>query len=174
MYFPYFVIISTWTLVGVLNLKKLEFLSPKDALYQVWLKLAQRFLSEKIFLISLMYFRYFVFTFLCKKAGPFIWKNWNPLTKDALCQVWLKLPKRFWRRRRKCEKFTTTPTTSMMTDNRQILIRKANQSWRSYFWIGRLSTLLDSRISIVQILIKIHTHVSIFNTISCVDCQFHL
>ena len=43
--------------------------------------------------------------------------------KDAMCQVWLKLTQWFWRRL-KCEKFTTT--TTMMTDNGQILIRKTH------------------------------------------------
>ena len=49
-----------------------------------------------------------------------------PSPKDALCQVWLKLTQWFWRRRWKCEKFTTMPTTT--TDNGQILIRKAHLS----------------------------------------------
>ena len=43
MYFPYFVnIISSWK-----NLNKLEIKSSKDALCQVWLKLAQWFCMEK-------------------------------------------------------------------------------------------------------------------------------
>ena len=42
--------------------------------------------------------------------------NFEPLSpKNALCQVWLKLALWFWRRRRKCEKFTTTPTTTPTT-----------------------------------------------------------
>ena len=45
--------------------------------------------------------------------------------KDDLYQVWLNLAQWFWRRRWKCEKFTTPTTT---TDNRQILIRKAHLS----------------------------------------------
>ena len=54
-------------------------------------------------------------------AWLFIWINFEyPSPKDALCQVWLKLAQWFWRRRWKCEKFTTT------TDNGQISIRKAH------------------------------------------------
>ena len=30
----------------------------------------------------------------------------SPSSKDALCQVWLKLAQWFWRRRSKCEKLT--------------------------------------------------------------------
>ena len=61
----------------------------------------------------------------------------SPSPKDALCQVRLKLAKWFWRRRWKCEKFTTTTTTTTTTtpttpttDNGQILIRKAHLSLR--------------------------------------------
>ena len=43
--------------------------------------------------------------------------------KDALCLFWLKLAKKFWRRRWKCEKFRRTTTTT--TVNGQIFIRKA-------------------------------------------------
>ena len=53
-----------------------------------------------------------------------------PSSKEALCQVLLKLDQWFWRTRWKCEKFTTTPTTSpttiTTTDNAQI--RKAHLS----------------------------------------------
>ena len=41
-----------------------------------------------------------------------------PLPKDALCQVWLKLAQWFWRRRWKCEKFTTTTTTTTTTTDK--------------------------------------------------------
>ena len=61
----------------------------------------------------------------------------SPSHKNALCKVWLKLARWFWRRRWKCEKFmmttTTTTTTSSTTttaDNGQILIRKAQLSFR--------------------------------------------
>ena len=43
-------------------------------------------------------------------------------SKDALCQVWLKLVQRFWRRRWKCEKFTDGRTDERMdrrTDRRR-------------------------------------------------------
>ena len=43
MYFHFFVFISHWNKAGPLHLNKLESPSPKDALCQVWLKLAQWF-----------------------------------------------------------------------------------------------------------------------------------
>ena len=52
--------------------------------------------------------------------------NWIPSPKDALCQYWLKVGHRFWRRRRKCEKVTTT-------NNGQTSIRIAHLSlWLSW------------------------------------------
>ena len=73
--------------------------SAKDALCNVWLKLAQwfwwrRFLKfVKVFLL----FRYIISPW--KKAGPSLIKMNSPSAKDALCQVWLKLAQWFWRRR---------------------------------------------------------------------------
>ena len=55
----------------------------------------------------------------------------SPSPKDALCQDLLKLVLWFWRRKWKCEKFTTTTTTrTPTTDTGQILIRKADLSLR--------------------------------------------
>ena len=69
---------------GVLHLKKehLEFTSPKDALCQVWLKLAQWFWRRSF--KFWFFFRYFVIISPWKKGGVL-------LTQDAFCQVWLKL-----------------------------------------------------------------------------------
>ena len=47
MYYCYFVIISPWKRAWALPLNKLEFPSPRDALCQVWLKLAQWFWRSK-------------------------------------------------------------------------------------------------------------------------------
>ena len=46
---------------GTLHLNKLESPSPKDALCQVWLKLAQWFWRRRFFLLSSMYSRHFAF-----------------------------------------------------------------------------------------------------------------
>ena len=57
-------------------------------------------LEKKIFLISSMYFRYFLIISPWKRAEPFIWAIEKPLLpKDALCQVWLQLDQWFCRRR---------------------------------------------------------------------------
>ena len=53
-------------------LYKLEYPSPKNALYQVWLLLAQWF-RRKRFWILLMHFCYFVIISPWKKARSFIW-----------------------------------------------------------------------------------------------------
>ena len=73
--------------------------SPKDALCQIWLKLAQRF-WRRIFLN-------FVNVFSLSRNDHPLEKGWtlhlnkfeSPSPKDALCQVWLKLAQWFWGRR---------------------------------------------------------------------------
>ena len=112
----------------VLHLNKLESSSPKDALWQVWLKLVQWFLfcfehillisskglgtssnnllvpllvalEKKIFLISSMFFLLFIIISPWKRADPSFEQNGSPSPKDALCKVWLKLVQWFVRRR---------------------------------------------------------------------------
>ena len=63
----------------ILQLNKLELPSPKNALCQVWLKLAQWLRRRISFLISTMYFRHFLIISPWKGAGPFISPNLNPL-----------------------------------------------------------------------------------------------
>ena len=71
----------------------LPLLSLKDALCQVWLKLAQWFWGKKIFFFILsMSFRYFLIVSPLKRARSFIWTNLNPLHPRMHAQ-W------FWRRR---------------------------------------------------------------------------
>ena len=78
---------------------KLESPSPKDALCQVKLKLAQWFLRRRFlnFIDVLSLFRnYLPFV----KGGAIrLNKLESPSSKDALCQVKLKLAPWFWRRR---------------------------------------------------------------------------
>ena len=75
----------------VLNLNKLESPSPKDALSQVWLKLAQWFRRKS-------FFKYFnVFSLFCnylplgKGMVLHLNKLESPLPKDAFCQVLVKI-----------------------------------------------------------------------------------
>ena len=140
---------TLWELNGF-SFKQIESPTPKDALWQVWLKLVQWFSRRRYFLISSMYFRYFViisplekgwalfeqtwilFTQECfvpnldetgtvilekkiflnfvnvfllfhnylpwKKAFEQIWVPLHP-GMHALCQVWMKLTKWFWKRK---------------------------------------------------------------------------
>ena len=90
MYFRYFIIIFPW--------KRTESQSLKDALCQVWFKLAHWFWRSRS-KISLMYFCYFEIISPWKRAWPLIWKNLNPLNPRMLCAnyVWLKLASWFLR-----------------------------------------------------------------------------
>ena len=74
----------------VLHLNKLESPSPKKALCQIWLKLAEWFWRRSFFKISSMYFRNFDIIYPWKRVGSFIWTNLNPLHPRMLCAkfVW--------------------------------------------------------------------------------------
>ena len=80
------------------HLNKHESSSPKDALCQVWLKLAQWFWRRRFlnFVNVLSLFRSYL---PLEKGGAFhLNKDDSSSPKDALCQVWLKLAQWFWRR----------------------------------------------------------------------------
>ena len=132
MYYRYFIIISPWKKAGPFIWTN-ESPSPKDALYQVWMKWAQWFWTRRFFnfVNVLLFLNYLP---LEKDRAHHLNKLESPSPKDVLCQVWLKLAHWFWRRRWKCEKFTTTTTTTTTrtTDIEQILIRKAHLS----LWLG--------------------------------------
>jgi hypothetical protein len=110
--------------------EKLEFPSPKDNLYQVWLNMAcwfwrRRFL--KIFSVFLL-FRYYL---PLEKGYPLrLNKLESPPPKDDLCQVYLKLVMWFWRRSRKCKSLQTDGQTDGQTDAGQRAIRKAHLSFQ--------------------------------------------
>ena len=78
-----------------LNLNKFESPLPKNALCQVWLKLAQWFRRRRFFNIFniILHFRYYIP--LEKGVALYLNKLESPLPKNALCQVWLKLAQWF-------------------------------------------------------------------------------
>ena len=83
-------------------------------------------LEKKIFKLRQYIFTLWLLSPLGKRHDPSFEKTWIPFTQGWFVPSLLKLFQWFWRRRNKCEKFmrTTTP----MTDNGQILIRKAHLS----------------------------------------------
>ena len=98
---------------ATLHLNKIESPSPKDAFYQVWLKLAQW-----NFVYVFLLFRYYHLSF---RAWPFIFTNLNPLYPMILCAKFgWNWPTGSGRRELKCEKLktptTTTISTTTMTD----------------------------------------------------------
>ena len=82
----------------VRQLKKLQSPSPKDALCQVWLKLAQWFWRR--FLNFDNVFSLFPNYLPLEKGGALHFNKLEaPSPKDDFYQVWLKLAQWFWRRR---------------------------------------------------------------------------
>ena len=82
----------------VLNLKKLESPSPKDALCQFRLKLTQRFWRIRYLNFVNVFSLFRNHLPLEKGVALHLNKFESPLSKDALCQVWLKLAQWFWGR----------------------------------------------------------------------------
>ena len=68
----------------VLHLNKLESPSPKDALRQVWLKLAQWFWRRWLFKFVNVFSQFRNYLPL-EKNWPFIWTNLNPLQPRIHC-----------------------------------------------------------------------------------------
>jgi hypothetical protein len=95
-----------------LNLNNLEFPWPKDNLYQVWLKLAF-WLWRKRFLKIFSVFSLFPY-YLPLEWGVALHmnKSESPLPKDDLCQLWLQLVQRFWRKSWKCKSLTDARWTT--------------------------------------------------------------
>jgi hypothetical protein len=80
-------------------LNKLEYPLLKDNLYQVWFNLACLFWRKRFLKIfsAFSLFRYYL---PLEKGYPLLLNKFeSPSPKDDLYQVWLKLAKRFWRRR---------------------------------------------------------------------------
>ena len=118
---------------GAFHLNKLESPSPMNALCQVWLKLAKWFWRRR-FLNVVNVFSLFC-NYLPLKKGGALHRNKleSPPPMNALCQVWLKLAKWFWRRRWKSEKLTDRRTdgrTDRQTDDGRKVIRKAHLSFQ--------------------------------------------
>ena len=84
---------------GALHLNKLISPSHKDALCQVWLKLAQWFSRRRFFNFVNVFSLFRNYLPLGKDGALHLNKPESPSPKDALCQVCLKLAQRFWRRR---------------------------------------------------------------------------
>ena len=133
LYFHFLVIISPWIRVGPFIWTKLNPLHPRMLCAKFGWNWPSGSGEEDSF-NSINVFLKFGNNLPLEKGGPLhLYKLELPLLKVALCHVWLKLARWFWRRRWKCEKFTTTTTTmttttTTTTDNKQILIRKPHLS----------------------------------------------
>ena len=117
-------------------------------------------MEKKIFLICQLFSQFCNYLHLEKGVALHLNKLESPSHKDDLCQVWLKLAHWFWRRRSKCEKFTTmkTKTTTMTTtDNGQIFIRKAHLSLR-FRWAKNAPFIITCLTTLSLEIAIVHTH----------------
>jgi hypothetical protein len=85
-----------WRELGAL-FEQLEFPSPKDKLYQVWLNLACKFWRRR-FLKKISAFSLFRYYLPLERCYPLsLNKLESPSPNDDLCEVWLKLAQWFLR-----------------------------------------------------------------------------
>ena len=117
-------LLTLWEFI-VFSFEEIESPSPKDALCQDWLKLAQWLWRRGFFNFVNVFSLFHNYLPLEKSRALHLNKLESPSPEDALCQVWLKLAQWFWRRRWKCEKFIDT-----RTDDGQQPIRKAYLSFQ--------------------------------------------
>ena len=112
-----------------LFIKNLSSLSlHRDTLHQVWLKFVHWFCRWQ-FLNFIYVFLLFHFNHLMEKGVALRFIKLNILFTQECFVPSLKLAQCFWRRREKCEKFTTMMMiTTTTTGNRQIVNRKAHLS----------------------------------------------
>ena len=75
----------------VLHINKLESPSPKDALCQVWLKLAQWFWRRRFFNFINVFSLFHNYLPLERGGALHLNKLESPPPRDTLCQVWLNL-----------------------------------------------------------------------------------
>ena len=87
--------------------------------------------GEKGFLISSMYFRYFVIISPWKRAGPFIWTNLNPLYLRMLCAKFgWNWPSGSGEEDENVKSLQTDGQTDRRTDDGRQVIRKAHLSFQ--------------------------------------------
>ena len=98
MYFRYFVIISPWKRARPFIWTILNSPYTKDDLCLVWLKFTPVVLEKNIFKFRKWIFVTSLLSALGKGWGLHLNKLEYPYSKDALCQVWLKLAQWFLRR----------------------------------------------------------------------------
>ena len=126
-----------------LFLNKLEFPSPKDALCQVYLKLAQWFLRRRLLNFINVYSLFHNYLPLEKDVAVDLNIFESPSPKDSLCQVWLKMAQWFLRRRWKCEKFTDGQTERQRTTGDQkssleLIAQVREQYGHQWLWFIRV------------------------------------
>jgi hypothetical protein len=128
-----------------LDLYIFEFPLPKDDLYKVLLKLACWFWRRRFFKIFSKFLLFCHYLPLGKGVVLHLYNSESSLHKDDLCQLWLKLTKRFWRRSWKCKCLTDRRQTARQTTYKR---RSEKLTWAfssgelkiskltlPYFWI---------------------------------------
>ena len=111
MCFSNFIIISPWKRIGPsFEITRIPF--TQGYFEPSLVKLSKGFWRRRFFKFINVFSPFCNYLPLEKGGALHLNKLESPSTKSTLCQVWLKLAQWFWRRRWKCEKFTTRTTTT--------------------------------------------------------------
>jgi hypothetical protein len=129
-HFCIFLIITPFEKDLALDLYNCEFPLPKADLYQVLLKLASWFWRKRFLKLFSKFLLFCYYLPLAKGVVLHLYNSESSLPKDDLCQRWLKLTKRFWRRSQKCKSLTDRRQADGQTDDGQRVIRKAHLSFQ--------------------------------------------
>ena len=110
-------------------MNKIKSYSPKDALCQVWLKLAQLFWRRRFFKFVNLFSLFLNYLLLEKDGALHLNKLESPSPKDALCQIWFKLAHSSW------EEVVNRKSlqTDRQTDDGRKAIRKAHLSFQIWW-----------------------------------------
>ena len=100
-------------------MKKLASSSTKDALCLVWLKLAQWLWCRRFLNFVNVFSLFLKYPPLEKDGALLLNKLEPPSSKDALCQVWLKLAQWFWKEDENAKSLQTDVQTDGQTDRRR-------------------------------------------------------
>mgnify|MGYP003690728853 CR=1 FL=1 len=98
MYFRYFVIISCWKGRGP-SFERTWIPFTEGCIVPSLFEIGTVVLEEKFFLFNLVNVLLLLNYYLPLGLGPSFNQTWNLITRNALCQVYLKLAKWFWSRR---------------------------------------------------------------------------
>ena len=115
---------------GALHLNKVEYPSPKDAMCQIWLKLAQWFWRRRFFYFINVFSLFRNYRNFEKGGDLHLNKLESPSSKDVVCQFGWNWPSGSREEDENVKSLQTDRRTDRQTDDVRQVIRKAHLSFQ--------------------------------------------